>query len=87
MHLQRIYVSPPSAAEVARAEAAAAAAAAQHANGNQAGSSAQPQAVSGTQVSQGPTAMQGASGGTEDVSYEVNCCGFFFGRRRPISRQ
>ncbi|KAG2738065.1 hypothetical protein P692DRAFT_20928051, partial [Suillus brevipes Sb2] len=85
----RIYISPPSAAEVARAEAAAAAAA-QHANGNQAGSSTQAgqaQPVSGTQVSQGPTAMQGAGGGTGDVSYEVNCCGFFFGRRRPTPHQ
>ncbi|KIK42312.1 hypothetical protein CY34DRAFT_153813 [Suillus luteus UH-Slu-Lm8-n1] len=89
---QRIYVAPPSAAEVARAEAAAAAAA-QHANGNQAGSSAQasqPQAVSGTQVSQGrPTEIvtQASSGGTGDTSYEVSCCGFFFGRRRPTSHQ
>ncbi|KAG2747557.1 WD40 repeat-like protein [Suillus brevipes Sb2] len=85
---KRIYVSPPSAAEVARAEAAAAATA-QHANGNHAGSSAQAgQApiVSGIQVSQGPTEMQG--GGTGDVSYEgVSCCGFFFGRRRPTSHQ
>ncbi|KAG2059902.1 WD40 repeat-like protein [Suillus hirtellus] len=60
----RIYVSPPSAAELARAEAAAAAAAAaaQHTNGNEAGSSTQagqPQAVSGTQASQGrPAATQ-----------------------------
>jgi hypothetical protein len=86
-HLQRIYVSPPSAAEVARAEAAA-----QNANGNQAGSSAQPQAVSRTQVSQGPTETQGAGSGTGDVAYEdVSCCAFFsaffFGRRRPTSRQ
>ncbi|KAG2743305.1 hypothetical protein P692DRAFT_201795013 [Suillus brevipes Sb2] len=86
----RIYVSPPSAAEVARAEAAAAA---QHANGNQAGSSAQagqPQPVSGTQVSQGrPTenVTQASSGGTGDTSYEVSCCGFFFGHRRPTSHQ
>ncbi|KAG2757559.1 WD40 repeat-like protein [Suillus brevipes Sb2] len=84
----RIYVSPPSAAELARAEAAAAA---QHANGNQASSSAQvgqPQASPQTQVSQGPTETQGAGGGTGDVSYEgVNCCGFFFGRRRPASHQ
>ncbi|KAG2742146.1 WD40 repeat-like protein [Suillus brevipes Sb2] len=88
----RIYVSPPSAAEVARAEATAAAAA-QHANGNQAGSSAQagqPQPVSGTQVSQGrptETVTQASSGGTGDTSYEVNCCGFFFGHRRPTSHQ
>ncbi|KAG2059904.1 WD40 repeat-like protein [Suillus hirtellus] len=55
----RIYVSPPSAAELARAEAAAAA---QRTNGNEAGSSTQvgqTQAVSGTQVSQGrPTETQ-----------------------------
>ncbi|KAG2742426.1 WD40 repeat-like protein [Suillus brevipes Sb2] len=84
----RIYVSPPSAAEVARAEAAAAA---QHANGNQVSSLTQvgqPQASPGTRVSQGPTEKQGAGGGTGDVSYEgVNCCGFFFGRRRPASHQ
>ncbi|KAG2743661.1 WD40 repeat-like protein [Suillus brevipes Sb2] len=84
----RIYVSPPSAAEVARAEAAAAA---QHANANQASSSAQvgqPQASPGTQVSQGPTGTQGVGGGTGDVSYEgVSCCGFFFGRRRPTSHR
>ncbi|KAG2752847.1 WD40 repeat-like protein [Suillus brevipes Sb2] len=83
----RIYVSPPSAAELARAEAAAAA---QHANSNQASSSAQvgqPQASPGTQVSQGPTETQGAGGGMGDVSYEVNCCGFFFGRRHPASHQ
>ncbi|KIK38149.1 hypothetical protein CY34DRAFT_809696 [Suillus luteus UH-Slu-Lm8-n1] len=96
----RIYVSPPSAAEVARAEEvarakAAAAAAAQHANGNQSGSSTQvgqPQAVSGTHVSQGPTETQGAGGATGDVSYKGASCwaffsAFFFGRRRPISRQ
>ncbi|KIK36813.1 hypothetical protein CY34DRAFT_491652 [Suillus luteus UH-Slu-Lm8-n1] len=90
----RIYVSPPSAAEVARAKAAAAAAA-QHANGNQPGSSAQvgqPQAVSGTQVSQGPKETQGAGGATGDVSYEGASCwaffsAFFFGRRHHISRQ
>ncbi|KAG2747526.1 WD40 repeat-like protein [Suillus brevipes Sb2] len=85
----RIFVSPPSAAELARAEAAAAA---QHANGNQAGSSTpvgQPQAVPGAQVSQGrPTETQGAGGGTGDVSYDgVSCCGFFFGRRRSTSHQ
>ncbi|KIK35293.1 hypothetical protein CY34DRAFT_812266 [Suillus luteus UH-Slu-Lm8-n1] len=95
---KRIYVSPPSAAEVARAEELArakAAAAAQHANGNQSGSSTQvgqPQVVSGTQVSQGPTETQGAGGATGDVSYEGASCwaffsAFFFGRRRPISRQ
>jgi hypothetical protein len=86
--VQRIYVSPPSAAEVARAEAAAAA---HHANGNQVSSSAQvgqPQASPGTQVSQGPTETQGAGGGTRDISYEgVNCCGFFFGPRRHTSHQ
>ncbi|KIK35613.1 hypothetical protein CY34DRAFT_812020 [Suillus luteus UH-Slu-Lm8-n1] len=84
----RIYVSPPSAAEMARAEAAAAA---QNANGNQVSSLTQvgqPQASPEAQVSQGPTETQGAGGGTGDVSYEgVNCCGFFFGRRRPTSHQ
>ncbi|KIK38934.1 hypothetical protein CY34DRAFT_808870 [Suillus luteus UH-Slu-Lm8-n1] len=85
----RIFVSPPSAAEVARAEAAAAAAA-QQANGNQAGSSTpvgQPQAVPVTQVSQGPTETQGAGGGTGDVSYQVRCCGLFFSCGRPTSHQ
>ncbi|KAG2339000.1 WD40 repeat-like protein [Suillus weaverae] len=87
---KRIYVSPPSAAEVARAEAAVAM---QRPNGNEAGSStqaAQPQAVPVTQASQGqPTETQGAGGGMGDVSYEVNCCAFFFnfGRRRPTSHQ
>ncbi|KAG2067068.1 hypothetical protein BDR04DRAFT_1144516 [Suillus decipiens] len=74
----RIYVSPPSAAEVARAEAAAAM---QRANGKEAGSStqaSQPQAVSGTEVSQGrPTETRVAGGGTGDDSNEVRCCGLF----------
>ncbi|KAG2339007.1 hypothetical protein BDR05DRAFT_1003689 [Suillus weaverae] len=86
----RIFVSPPSAAEVARAEATAAI---QRPNGNEAGSSmqaGQPQAVPATQASQEqPAETQGAGGGTGDVSYEVNCCAFFinFGRRRPTSHQ
>ncbi|KAG1860949.1 hypothetical protein F4604DRAFT_1957684 [Suillus subluteus] len=57
----RIAIAPPTAAELAAAEAAAAM---QHLNGNEAGSSmqpGQPQAVLGTQVSQGrPTETQGA---------------------------
>ena len=73
---------------MARAEAAAAA---QHVNGNQVSSSTQVghlQVVPEAQVSRGPTETQGAGGGTGDVSYEgVNCCGFFFGRRRPTSHQ
>ncbi|KAG2339003.1 hypothetical protein BDR05DRAFT_1003685 [Suillus weaverae] len=86
---KRIYVAPPSAAEVARAEAAAAM---QRPNGNEAGSSTQagqPQAVPATQTSQEqPAETQGAGGGTGDVSYEgVSCCGFFFGRRRPTSHR
>jgi hypothetical protein len=77
---------PPTAAEVARAEAAAAM---QRPNGNEAGSSTQagqPRAVS---ESQGRlTQMQDADGGAGDVSYEgVNCCGLFFGRRRSTSHQ
>ncbi|KAG2065990.1 hypothetical protein BDR04DRAFT_1107471, partial [Suillus decipiens] len=75
----RIYVSPPSAAEVARAEAATAM---QRANGKEAGSSmqaSQPQAVSGTEVSQGRlTETRVAGGGTADDSYEVRCCGLLF---------
>ncbi|KAG2033867.1 hypothetical protein BDR03DRAFT_966321 [Suillus americanus] len=56
-------------------------------DGSEAGNSTQagqPQAVPGTQVSQGrPTETQGTSSGTEHISYEgVSCCGFFFGRRR-----
>ncbi|KAG2031153.1 hypothetical protein BDR03DRAFT_973177 [Suillus americanus] len=56
-------------------------------NGSEAGNSTQagqPQAVPGTQVSQGrPTETQGTRSGTEHISYEgVSCCGFFFGRRR-----
>ncbi|KAG2741418.1 hypothetical protein P692DRAFT_20255819 [Suillus brevipes Sb2] len=83
----RIYVSPPSAAEVAHAEAAA-----QHSN-DQAGSSAQagqPQPVSGIQVSQGrltENVAHASSGGTGDTSCKVSCCGFFFGYRRPTSHQ
>ncbi|KAG2029951.1 hypothetical protein BDR03DRAFT_975299 [Suillus americanus] len=81
----RIYVSPPTAAELARAEAAAAV---QHTNGNEAGSSTQagqPQVLPETQVSEGrPTEPQGAGGRTGDVSYEVSCCGF---RYRSTSHQ
>ncbi|KAG2339016.1 WD40 repeat-like protein [Suillus weaverae] len=86
----RIFVSPPSGAEVARAEAAAAM---QRTNGNEAGSSTQggqPQAVRGTQVSQGrptETETQGAGSGTGVVSYEVRCCGMFFSCGRPTSHQ
>lgn len=64
----RIFVFPPTAAEVARVEAAAAI---QYANSNEAGSSTQagqPQAVPGTQVSQGrSTNTQGAGGGTAEI--------------------
>lgn len=69
-----IFVSPPGAAEVARAEAAVAM---QCTNGNEAGTSTQPnqpQAAPMTRVSQGRLAesvMQDSSGGTGDISYEV----------------
>ncbi|KAG1808979.1 uncharacterized protein BJ212DRAFT_1381776 [Suillus subaureus] len=88
IHLQRIAIAPPTAAELAAAEAAAAM---QHTNGNKAGSSTppgQPQALLGTQVSQGrPTETQGAGGETGKVSYEVRCCGLFFSCGRPTSHQ
>jgi hypothetical protein len=68
IYLQRIFVFPPTAAEVARVEAAAAI---QYANSNETGSSTQagqPQAVPGTQVSQGrSTDTQGAGGGTAEI--------------------
>lgn len=84
----RIFVSPPSATELARAKAAAAM---QRTNGNKASNStqaSQPHAVSGTEASQGrPTETQVAGGEMVDVSYEVSCCEFFFGHRCPTSHQ
>ncbi|KAG2065994.1 WD40 repeat-like protein [Suillus decipiens] len=82
----RIFVSPPTAAEMARAKATGTV---QHTNGSQAGSStqsSQPQAALGIQVSQGrqtETVAQGSSGGTREVSCEVRCCGLFVGCGRP----
>ncbi|KAG0697088.1 WD40-repeat-containing domain protein [Suillus ampliporus] len=68
---------------------AEAAAAMQRTNGNEAGSSTHPgQPVAGVQGPQErPTEIQGSTGGTGEVSYEVNCCGLFFGVRRPSSHQ
>ncbi|KAG1797277.1 uncharacterized protein BJ212DRAFT_1489015 [Suillus subaureus] len=34
-----------------------------------------------------PTETQGSSGRTGEVSYEVNCCGFFFGHCCPTSHR
>ncbi|KAG2747531.1 hypothetical protein P692DRAFT_20736343, partial [Suillus brevipes Sb2] len=83
---KRIFIAPPTAAEVARAEAAADM---QRANGNEAGSSTQPsQVVSVTEVPQGRlTETRGSSYGTGDVVYEVRCCGLFFSCGRPTSHQ
>ncbi|KAG0696409.1 hypothetical protein DFH29DRAFT_951063, partial [Suillus ampliporus] len=68
---------------------AEAAAAMQRTNGNEADSSTHTgQPVAGVQGPQGrPTETQGSTGGTGEVSYEVNCCGLFFGVRRPSSHQ
>ncbi|KAG0696421.1 hypothetical protein DFH29DRAFT_1004590 [Suillus ampliporus] len=68
---------------------AEAAAAMQRTNGNEPGSSMHPgQPVAGVQGPQGqPTQTHGSTGGTGEVSYEVSCCGFFFGRRRSASHQ
>jgi hypothetical protein len=86
IYAQRIFIAPPTAAEVARAEAAADM---QRANGNEAGSSTQPsQVVSGTDVPQGRlTETRDSSCGTGDVAYEVRCCGLFFSCGRPTSHQ
>ncbi|KAG0696411.1 hypothetical protein DFH29DRAFT_1072083 [Suillus ampliporus] len=77
----RYGIAPESDAE--------AAAAMQRTNGNEADSSTHPgQPVAGVQGPQGrPTETQGSTGGTGEVSYEVNCCGLFFGVRRPSSHQ
>jgi hypothetical protein len=77
----RYGITPESDAE--------AAAAMQRTNGNETNSSAQPvQPVAAVQGSQGrPTETQDASGGTGEVSYEVSCCGFYIGRRRPTSHR
>ncbi|KAG2747522.1 WD40 repeat-like protein [Suillus brevipes Sb2] len=70
---------------------AEAAAAMQRTNSNEPGSSTQPgqpQAVAGTQVSQGqPTGMQDSSGGTGAVSCEVRCCGLFCSCGRPPAHE
>ncbi|KAG0696413.1 hypothetical protein DFH29DRAFT_1072085 [Suillus ampliporus] len=77
----RYGIAPESDAE--------AAAAMQRMNGNEADSSTHPgQPVAGVQGPQGrPTETQGSTGGTGEVSYEVKCCGLFFGVRRPSSHQ
>ncbi|KAG2060048.1 hypothetical protein BDR06DRAFT_619323 [Suillus hirtellus] len=68
---------------------AEAAAAMQRTNSNQANSSTQSGQPAGAQLSQvQPFQMQaqGSTGEAEDFVYKgVNCCGFFFGLRRPAS--
>ncbi|KAG2034057.1 hypothetical protein BDR03DRAFT_966095 [Suillus americanus] len=65
----------------------------QRANGNEADGSMRPgQPALGTQESperptQIQTETQGSTGGTGDVSYEVNCCGILFSCRRSTPRQ
>jgi hypothetical protein len=56
---------------------------------NETNTSAQPaQPVAGVQGSQKrPTEKQDSSGGTGECSYEVSCCGFYIGRRRPTSHR
>ncbi|KAG1803347.1 WD40-repeat-containing domain protein [Suillus subaureus] len=77
----RIAIAPPTKAELD--------AAMQRANGNEANSSIRPgQLAPGAQGSQerpaqNQTQTQGLTGGTGDVSYEVNCCGLLFSCRRP----
>ncbi|KAG1803345.1 WD40-repeat-containing domain protein [Suillus subaureus] len=76
----RYGITPESDAE--------AAAAMQRTGGNETNSSAQQaQPAAGIQGSEGlPTERQGSSGGTEEVFYEVSCCGFYIGRR-PTSHR
>ncbi|KAG2034036.1 hypothetical protein BDR03DRAFT_966041 [Suillus americanus] len=65
----------------------------QRANGKEADGSMRPgQPAPGTQGSQErptqiQTQVQGSTGGTGDVPYEVNCCGPLFSCRRPTPRQ
>ncbi|KAG2741897.1 WD40 repeat-like protein [Suillus brevipes Sb2] len=69
---------------------AEAAAAMQRTDGDEVDNSTQPgQPATGVQASQVQPIQQAqvSTSGPEDVVYEVNCCGFFFGRRRPASHQ
>ncbi|KAG2741882.1 WD40 repeat-like protein [Suillus brevipes Sb2] len=69
---------------------AEAAAAMQRTDGDEVDNSTQPgQPATGVQASQVQPIQQAqvSTSGPEDVVYEVSCCGFFFGRRRPASHQ
>ncbi|KAG2753526.1 hypothetical protein P692DRAFT_20722267, partial [Suillus brevipes Sb2] len=69
---------------------AEAAAAMQRTDGDEVDNSTQPgQPATGVQGSQVQPNQQAqiSTGGPEDVVYEVSCCGFFFGRRRPALHQ
>ncbi|KAG0696424.1 hypothetical protein DFH29DRAFT_879377 [Suillus ampliporus] len=74
---ERICIAPPTKEEVA--------AAMQRPSGNEANNSTQTdQSAAGAQGSQGrPTQTQGSTDGMGEFSYEVSCCGFFFGCRPP----
>jgi hypothetical protein len=80
--LQRYGITPETDAE--------AAAAMQRTDGDEVDNSTQPgQPATGVQASQVQPIQQAqvSTSGPEDVVYEVSCCGFFFGRRRPASHQ
>jgi hypothetical protein len=80
--LQRYGITPETDAE--------AAAAMQRTDGDDVENSTQTgQPAAGVQGSQIQPIQQAqvSTGGPEDVMYEVSCCGFFFGRRRPASHQ
>ncbi|KAG2067077.1 WD40 repeat-like protein [Suillus decipiens] len=68
---------------------AEAAAAMERTDGSETNSSMQPvQPAEEVEESQErPMKIPGSSGGTGEISCEVNCCGFFFGRRRSTSHQ
>ncbi|KAG2742133.1 WD40 repeat-like protein [Suillus brevipes Sb2] len=69
---------------------AEAAAAMQRTDGDEVDNSTQPgQPATVVQASQVQPIQQAqiSTGGPEDVVYEVNCCGIFFGIRRPTSHQ
>jgi hypothetical protein len=81
--LQRYGITPETDAE--------AAAAMQRTDGDEAENSTQPgQPAPGVQASQVQpikTQAQISTSGPEDIMCGVNCCGIFFGCRRPASHQ
>jgi hypothetical protein len=81
--LQRYGITPETDAE--------AAAAMQRTDGDEVDNSTQPgQLATGAQAFQVqpiPTHAQVLTSGQEDIMCGVNCCGIFFGFRRPASHQ